>query len=110
MKQLLTYVLFISLLISSFSFGAATKSPETELTNCASSAEFKVFLEKTEEELVFNGDMKRIVNGKPISVLMMITMSKNGSWTVFEYFNKSLICITDTGSKGELRFPTLNAI
>ena len=110
MRQLLTYVLFILLLISSFSFGANEKEVETVLTNCATTQEFKVFLEKTEEELVFNGDMKRIVDGKTISALMIVTMNKNGNWTVFEYFNKSLICITDSGSKGELRFPTLNAI
>ena len=110
MKKLLPYVLFILLLISSFSFGAAKKNTTTELTNCASSKEFKVFLEKTEEELVFSGDMKRIVDGKTISALMIITMNKNGNWTVFEYFGKELVCITDVGAKGELRFPTLNAI
>lgn len=110
MKKLLPYVLFILLLISSFSFGAAERNATTELTNCATTSELKVFLEKTEEELVFSGDMKRIVDGKTISALMLVTMSKNGHWTVFEYFNKELICITDAGARGELRFPTLNAI
>ena len=110
MKRILPYALFILLLISSFSFGAATVAPTTELTNCAGSKEFKIFLEKTEEELVFNGDIKRIVDGRTISALIMVTMSKRGDWTVFEYFNKDLVCITDSGSKGELRFPTLNAI
>lgn len=110
MKRILSYALFILLLISSFSFGAATVVPATELTNCASSKEFKIFLDKTEEELVFNGDIKRIVSGRTISALMIVTMSKTGNWTVFEYFNKELICITDSGIKGELRFPTLNAI
>lgn len=110
MKKLLPYVLFVLLLISSFSFGAAEKNATTDLTNCASSKEFKSFLEKTEEELVFNGDMKRVVDGKIISALMLVTMNKNGHWTVFEYFNKELICITDAGSRGELRFPNLTAI
>ena len=110
MKRLLLGVIFILLLISSFSFGAGDKVSTRELKNCGSSKELNAFLEKTEEEMVFNGDIKRIVNGKTISALMIVTMSKNGNWTVFEYFSKELVCITDVGANGELRFPTLNAI
>jgi hypothetical protein len=110
MKRFLPCIIFILLLISSFSFGAGDKGTARELTNCGSSKELNAFLEKTEEELVFNGSMQRIVNGKTISALMIVTMSKTGNWTVFEYFNKEVVCITDVGSKGELRFPTLNAI
>ena len=53
---------------------------------------------------------EQIAASKTISALMIVTMSKNGNWTVFEYFSKELVCITDVGANGELRFPTLNAI
>ena len=105
MKKLIPYVVFILLLISSFSFGANDQTVQFDLKNCSGSDGLKEFINKYQEEVIFSGAVQKEIKGKQIPAILVVTMSKEGNWTVFEYFDKELICLMESGIKGTQRFP-----
>jgi hypothetical protein len=80
--------------------GYSILAETTSNPKCGNSDEFKVFLSKFQEQIVFKGYNIRIGNGKTTTGLIIITLSNTGSWSMFEVSSPNQICLIDAGEGG----------
>jgi hypothetical protein len=80
--------------------GYSILAETTSNSKCGNSDEFKVFLSKFQEQIVFKGYNIRIGNGKTTTGLIIITLSNTGSWSMFEVSSPNQICLIDAGEGG----------
>ena len=105
MKQFAKYFILLLLLVSSFSLGAANQTIVFDFKNCGTGDDLKQTIEKYQEEVVFKGVTQKTIKGHTTTAIMVVTMSKAGSWSVFEYFNDDLVCLMESGLQGSQDFP-----
>ena len=105
MKNLAKYLLILLLVAGSITIGAETQTPKYDLKNCGTAEDLNRVVEKYQEELVFKGITEKEIGGRRVSAVLIVTMSKAGSWTVFEYFNENTVCLMESGYKGSQDFP-----
>ena len=105
MKPFAKYFVLLLLIVASITIGAETQIPRFNLKNCGTSKDLDRLVEKYQEELVFKGITEKEINGRKTSAVLVVTMSKSGSWSIFEYFDENTVCLMESGYKGSQDFP-----
>jgi hypothetical protein len=99
MKTFTKILIATALLLSC---GYSILAETTSNPKCGNSDEFKVFLSKFQEKIVFKGYNVRIGNSKMTTGLIIITLSNTGSWSMFEISSPNQICLIDAGEDGSM--------
>lgn len=99
MKTFIKIIIATALIFGCGQLISAKSKPDTK---CGDAEDFKRFLTKFQEQIVFKGYDTRVINGKPAQGMIIITMSNDGDWSMFQVTTPNRICLIDAGEGGSL--------
>ena len=85
-----------------FGCGSSVSAKNKSNLDCGDTDDFKKFLVKFQEQIVFKGYDTRMIKGNPTRGLIIITMGTTGSWSMFQMTSPEKICLIDAGVGGDV--------
>jgi hypothetical protein len=73
-----------------------------DLSDCFEFNDFNRYIKRSQEEVVFRGQVEKNINGRNTLGVLIVTADHKNNWTIFESFGTETVCLMERGVKAKI--------